>query len=86
MTSNDRDEKTRLARYKLDRLYERLGPTYRDMSPDFHQDAETWLDFGPDIAHNIAASISKGADFNISQVLIQQVACLLPERLQFPTA
>ena len=72
MTSDDRDEKARLAREKFDRLYERLGPIYRASSPDFQLDVEAWLDFGPMVAHNIAAHISKGAELNISRVLIRQ--------------
>ena len=72
MTSNDRDEKTRRTREKFDRLFERLGPKFRASSPDFNREVEGCLAVGPVFAHNIAALISKGADSNMSLVLIQQ--------------
>ena len=72
MTSDNRDEKARRAREKGERLYERLGPVFRDLSPDFLLELKDWIKYNPDGAYSIVAHVSKGADFNKSRVRIQQ--------------
>ncbi len=72
VTSDSRDEKARLAQEKGLQQYERLGPLYRDLKPDFLSDLKGWIEYDPDGAYRIVARISKAADFNIARVRIQQ--------------
>lgn len=72
MTSDDHDEKVRLETEKGRLLYDRLGPIFRDSSPDFKADLEDWIRSDLENAHKINAYMSLAANLNKSQVGIQQ--------------
>ena len=69
---DSRHRRKRLAQEKAERLYERLGPVYRNLEPDFVEDIKDWIEYDPDGAFRIVARISKAAVFNPSQVKIRE--------------
>ena len=72
VTSDSRDEKARLAQEKGLQQYERLGPLYRDLRPDFLSDLKGWIEYDPEGAYRILTTISLAANFSPTRVGLQQ--------------